>query len=429
MEMRMLSRFVTFLVLLTAVGPWSHAQSEANEVKGTGTPGQIPVWLNPHRQGDSVMTQNADGSINVSVTSKIGLFADTSNALDGATALFGNQTALTGVTFGVQGFSVSPNGVGVQGVSNATTGNGGSGVAGFFNGTSGFGNGVYGQTSSTGGSGGFFQTTASSGNALTAVATTTTGSAAGIYAQTSCPTCPAVFGQQLGTTGFGAAIQGLNASVQGVGTSGTATATTGFTAGLYGETNSPSGVVALLRSQAPGGAGHSIITGQVGVGFAATDVFRVDDTGKGFFDGGTQTGGADFAESVAVSRGPVPSEPGDLLVLDVSANRQLTLAAQPYSTLVAGIYSTKPGVLATPHKMTDSGSGGEIPLAIVGIVPCKVSAENGSVQRGDLLVTSSTPGYAMKGTDRSRMLGAIVGKAMEPLEKGTGIIQVLVTLQ
>jgi len=33
------------------------------------------------------------------------------------------------------------------------------------------------------------------------------------------------------------------------------------------------------------------------------------------------------------------------------------------------------------------------------------------------------------GTDRSRMLGAVVGKALEPLHKGTGVIQVLVTLQ
>ena len=71
----------------------------------------------------------------------------------------------------------------------------------------------------------------------------------------------------------------------------------------------------------------------------------------------------------------------------------------------------------------------EIPLAIVGIVPCKVSAENGPIQPGDLLVTSSTPGHAMKGTDRTRMLGAVVGKALEPLNEGNGIIQVLVTPQ
>ena len=68
-------------------------------------------------------------------------------------------------------------------------------------------------------------------------------------------------------------------------------------------------------------------------------------------------------------------------------------------------------------------------MALVGIVPCKVSAENGPVARGDLLVTSTTPGHAMKGTDRTRMLGAVAGKALEPLSSGTGVILVLVTLQ
>jgi hypothetical protein len=35
----------------------------------------------------------------------------------------------------------------------------------------------------------------------------------------------------------------------------------------------------------------------------------------------------------------------------------------------------------------------------------------------------------MKGTDRGRMLGAVIGKAMSSLESGTGVIEVLVTLQ
>jgi dihydrofolate reductase len=33
------------------------------------------------------------------------------------------------------------------------------------------------------------------------------------------------------------------------------------------------------------------------------------------------------------------------------------------------------------------------------------------------------------GTDRTKMLGAVVGKALEPLRQGTAVIQVLVTLQ
>ena len=79
--------------------------------------------------------------------------------------------------------------------------------------------------------------------------------------------------------------------------------------------------------------------------------------------------------------------------------------------------------------MDEALPNNEVPLAVVGIVPCKVTTENGPITVGDLLVTSSTPGHAMKGTDRGRMLGAVVGKALEPLQKGTGIIQVLVTLQ
>lgn len=37
--------------------------------------------------------------------------------------------------------------------------------------------------------------------------------------------------------------------------------------------------------------------------------------------------------------------------------------------------------------------------------------------------------HAMKGTDRGRMLAAIVGKALQPLEGERGVILVLVTLQ
>jgi hypothetical protein len=96
---------------------------------------------------------------------------------------------------------------------------------------------------------------------------------------------------------------------------------------------------------------------------------------------------------------------------------------------VAGILSTKPGILASTHAMQDPRLASEVPLAVVGIVPCKVTTENGAISVGDLLVASARAGYAMKGTDRGRMLGAVVGKAMEPLAQGSGVIQVLVTLQ
>jgi hypothetical protein len=68
-------------------------------------------------------------------------------------------------------------------------------------------------------------------------------------------------------------------------------------------------------------------------------------------------------------------------------------------------------------------------MAMIGIVPTKVSAENGPIKRGDLLVTSSIPGYAMKGTDRSRLTGAVIGKALGNLDSGKGLIEAVITLQ
>ena len=103
-------------------------------------------------------------------------------------------------------------------------------------------------------------------------------------------------------------------------------------------------------------------------------------------------------------------------------------ANQAYSAAVAGIYSTKPGFVGRLQPANDPASANEVPMAMVGRVPTKVSAENGPIHVGDLLVTSSTMGYAMKGTDRSQMLGAVVGKALSSLDSGTGVIMVLVAL-
>jgi hypothetical protein len=172
-------------------------------------------------------------------------------------------------------------------------------------------------------------------------------------------------------------------------------------------------------------AGGNLILGQEN----GANRWRVDNTGRGFFNNGTQTGGADFAESFQVEGERDDYEPGDVMAIDPTASRRMSLAREPYSSRVAGIYSTKPGVLATPYEMDDPRLAAEIPLAIVGVVPCKVTAENGPIAPGDLLVTSSTPGHAMKGTDRFRMTGSVVGKALGSLSSGTGIIEVLVSLQ
>ena len=137
--------------------------------------------------------------------------------------------------------------------------------------------------------------------------------------------------------------------------------------------------------------------------------------------------GGDYAESIQVADARSRYEPGDVLVVDSRSPGKFLKSAASYSTLVAGVFSTKPGLVG--RRQTTPKDTDEIPMAMIGIVPTKVSAENGVVRPGDLLVTSTKPGYAMKGTDRARLTGAILGKALGSVETGAGVIEVLVTLQ
>ena len=153
-----------------------------------------------------------------------------------------------------------------------------------------------------------------------------------------------------------------------------------------------------------------------------------------FSDGTTQSTaysgvvcGGDYAESIDVTGDRKHYQPGDVLVIDPDAPGKFLKSAEPYSMAVAGIYSTKPGYVG--RRQTTPKSPDEVPMAMVGIVPTKVSAENGPIHPGDVLVTASKLGYAMKGTDRSRLIGAVVGKALGKLDSGTGTIEVLVSLQ
>ena len=137
--------------------------------------------------------------------------------------------------------------------------------------------------------------------------------------------------------------------------------------------------------------------------------------------------GGDYAEAVEAAGTRKAYEPGDVLVIAEGADGDVKKSSEPYSTTVAGIFATKPGVVGRRESLPKDGD--EVPMAMIGIVPTKATTENGPIRKGDLLVTSSKDGYDMKGTDRSRMLGAVIGKAMGTLDSGTGVLEVLVTLQ
>ena len=46
-----------------------------------------------------------------------------------------------------------------------------------------------------------------------------------------------------------------------------------------------------------------------------------------------------------------------------------------------------------------------------------------------MLTSATTPGHAMKAGDVTRAFGAVIGKALQSLASGKGLIPILVTLQ
>ena len=381
-------------------------QQGADGIHGSGAAQYLTKFTGVHTVGNSDLFQNGPNLITFDNFAAANVSGTVNGALSIAMTAVnntpdGSRDTDAWVTSGLIGLlaqTQSPASVGIEAQSSATVGDP---VA------------VFGKTIST-----------DRGIGLRGQAVAPSGGGFGVLGEALSSNGFAGLFNQLAPNGYPIAVYGYSGSADGgEGVHGQTNATTGLGIGVNGLTSSPNGFGGSFTNF----AGGNILRGVNN----ATVVFRVDGNGTVFANGGVQPGGADFAESVAIAGDRHKYAPGDLLVIDSASYRQLALARQPYSTLVAGIYSTRPGVIGSTYDVAggEAHTAVEIPLAIVGIVPCKVTTENGDIQPGDLLVTSSTPGHAMKGTDRQKMLGAVVGKALEPLDKGTGVIQVLVTLQ
>lgn len=222
---------------------------------------------------------------------------------------------------------------------------------------------------------------------------------------------------------------------------------TGDTAGVWGESNTGSGTVGISQTwagvygQSQGNAG---VWGRSTNGFgvygeavnpgAVAGYFRHLGTGEALHVDGKAAvktlqilGGADIVEGFETGDGSV--EPGTVVVIDPEHPGELRPSSTPYDRRVAGIVSGAGGISPGLHLGQEGVLNGETPVAMSGRVYVRSSIENGRIRAGDLLTTSSHPGCAMRATDHSRALGAILGKAMTSLDAGTGLVLVLVNLQ
>jgi len=275
-----------------------------------------------------------------------------------------------------------------------------------------------------GGAGNFNINNAASTNV--ALYATTNGSEAAIVGETSTGGS-AIRGRQSNSTGIKHALTGIH---DGAGQGH---------AGLFANTNAANDYPALQAEVAGTGTAfqvsHNGASGNI-ASFSNNYVpaARIDKTGRGFFDNGTQTGGADVAELFDVEGERNQYEPGDVLVISESTDRTVEKSSSPNSAQVAGVYATKPGVILTERDI-EANTSDLVPMGVVGVIPTKVCLENGPIKRGDLLVTSSTPGHAMKAISRHGdgvfPAGTVLGKALENFndESPTKIIKVLVNVK
>ena len=346
------------------------------------------------------------------------------SAAGGAIGVYGNSASGPGVSgtsttgFGVVGSSAS--GGGVQGTS---TVNNAAGVAGIN--TSG-GNGIFGQ--SKGGIAVFGHSDQGIGivgdSAAVAGVTGTANSAThGGVEGTNSGNGFGVFGQSqhgygvYGVSGDAAAnagVAGVSSSAYGVlgssssswgvygiglgtGVNGAAVRADGNGIGLFAtnDSDSDSAIVATNASS----------SGYVFKGFGAggaVQAFFVTSAGEVSAHGSFHAGGIDYADRLAAEDA---LEPGD--VVAIGPDGILRKTSRPSDPSVAGVYSTKPGV----EGRDESERRATMPLALAGVIPVKVSTENGPIRPGMLLVSSSTPGRAMRAPEDPAP-GTVIGKAM-----------------
>jgi hypothetical protein len=133
--------------------------------------------------------------------------------------------------------------------------------------------------------------------------------------------------------------------------------------------------------------------------------------------------GADLAEDFDTA---TPVAPGTVVV--AVGPDEVAAAATALDRRVVGVTSGA-GDFQPALRLASKPGKQRVPVAIVGRVYCQADADYGAIVSGDLLTTSATQGHAMRTEDAVGGAGAILGKALAPLEAGTGLIPVLLTLR
>jgi hypothetical protein len=192
--------------------------------------------------------------------------------------------------------------------------------------------------------------------------------------------------------------------------------------GVTGTSDKPNGIGIFGRGKALAGMfeGSVVVSGGFTVGGSVAVTGNIDVKGD------INLTNADCAEDFDVID-PLTAEPGTVMVLGDEGG--LSPSSKAYDKRVAGVVSGagsyKPGIVLDKQESDRVRR----PIALLGKVFCKVDAQHGAIEVGDLLTTSPTPGHAMRADDPMKAFGTVIGKALRPFAGGKGMIPILIALQ
>lgn len=306
------------------------------------------------------------------------------------------------------------------------------------------------------GYGGYFESTTGIGvyGSSAALPTSNNLYAPGVYGHSQHGV--GVFGEA--TTGSGvygtSSGQGLTGVGQSHGVFGTTRgAQQGSGYGGYFASNTGIGVHG--RSTAPSSGNNQFAPGVYGYSELGAGVLGEAGSGggsvAGYFRGHVVVDGNLFATAskggyvvdVARNAGSEPLTQGDLVVIAGVTDPVLGAIPVPLVRKADAEASTAVvGVVDAGYRVDDSKPARLLALDEAGVIrpddyltivtlgafqAIKVDASYGAIRPGDLLVSSPTPGHAMRADDPR--IGTVIGKALDALETGTGTIAVMVALQ
>lgn len=220
-----------------------------------------------------------------------------------------------------------------------------------------------------------------------------------------------------GTGGFGVTGKGTIAGVWGIGSG------SGW-AGLF---NGPVHVEGATSLHDVMIAGRLELTGGISLGGDLDVKGQAKIAGDLEVDGDIQLPDKDIAERFTVADESV-CPPGTVMIIGEGGS--LVPCERQYDRRVVGVVAgastlrTAITLGADPAAKTAGAN-----IALIGTAYCRVDADIAPIEVGDLITTSATAGHGMKAADPARSFGAVIGKALAPLNAGLGLVPIVLALQ